>query len=33
MSQLQFAIAIPLIMTTFYYGIKLIMWIQERREQ
>ena len=33
MGQIQFAIAIPLIMTAFYFGIKLVMWIQERKEK
>ena len=33
MSQIQFAIVIPLIMSVFYFGLKLIMWMQERKEQ
>ena len=33
MSQIQFAITIPLIMAVFYFGFKLIMWTQERKEK
>ena len=33
MSEIQFAITIPIIMVVFYLGFKLIMWVQERKEK
>jgi hypothetical protein len=33
MSQIQFAITIPLIMAVFYFGFKLVVWIHERKEK
>ena len=33
MSEIQFAITIPLIMAVFYFGLKLVMWMQERKER
>ena len=33
MKKILFVIVIPLIMSVFYFGLKLIMWMQERKEQ